>query len=229
MMRAATFGPILAGATLSLVVGLGTASAADLDGPRYKKPPPAYAPVEQPYAYDKWTGFYVGGTIGQSLGAGLLSGDLGNYTFDLDGTTGTLFAGYNWQIGSAVLGLETDVGTGNSKASALDGLVTAELYAMGSFRARAGLLVTPSLLVYGTAGLAWSNMDFTVAGLDTTSRTLWGYQVGAGAEFMVSSNVGLRFEYIYTDLEAHRVDQLGVSNVFDPDHHTVRAGVSFKF
>jgi outer membrane immunogenic protein len=68
-----------------------------------------------------------------------------------------------------------------------------------------------------------------VAGLDTTSRTLWGYQVGAGAEFMVSSNVGLRFEYIYTDLEAHRVDQLGVSNVFDPDHHTVRAGVSFKF
>ena len=75
-MRAATFGPILAGAALSLVVALGTASAADLDGPRYKKPAPVYAPVEQPYAYDKWTGFYFGGTIGQSLGAGLLSGDL---------------------------------------------------------------------------------------------------------------------------------------------------------
>jgi outer membrane immunogenic protein len=231
IMRSATLGPILAGVTASIVAVTGTAAAADLDRPRYKHPPAAYAPVEPIYGVERWTGFYLGGTLGQSFGAGLLNGDLGSYTFDLDGTVGTIFAGYNWQVGSAVIGLETDVGTGNSKASALTGFgkVDAELYAMGSFRARAGLLVTPALLVYGTAGLAWSNMDFTVAGLDTNSRTLWGYQVGAGAEFMVSSNVGLRLEYIYTDLEAQRVDQLGISNVFDPDHHTVRAGVSFKF
>ena len=46
---------------------------------------------------------------------------------------------------------------------------------------------------------------------------------------MLDNNVSLRLEYIYTDLGAERVVHGGQLNSYDPDFHTVRAGIAFKF
>ncbi|MFM9939278.1 MAG: outer membrane protein [Hyphomicrobiaceae bacterium] len=206
--------------------------AADLGGARPVRPPPDFAPpLERPYNYDRWAGFYLGGTLGYGWGEGQSRGQLGNFTYEQSGMLGTIFAGYNWQAGSTVYGLEADIGTGglSSSRSTAGGNLETELNAMGSVRGRLGFLATPSLLLYGTAGLAWANMDFNVSGGQSRSETFLGYQVGLGGEMMISSNVTLRLEYLYTDLGNERVIHNGQTNNYDPDFSQVRAGVSFKF
>ena len=232
-MRANPLAVRMAGSSAAILLTLSSAEAADLGRPRSVRPPEVYAPppIERPYAnLERWTGFYLGGTLGRSFGTGRSGEEPGDFTFEQDGAVGTLLAGYNWQLGGGVLGLEADIGTGNTKSSTATGygLLQSEVNAMGSFRARGGILVAPALLVYATAGLAWSNMDLTLNGADVATDTFWGYQVGGGAELMISHHVGLRLEYIYTDLERQRFNNLGVSGI-DPDHHTIRAGITFKF
>lgn len=223
---------LVAGAMLgALSFAPAPAVAADLGG-RPVRPPRDYAPAyESRPALDLWTGFYFGGTVGSSFGDALASGDIGNFSFSQEGFQGTLFAGYNWQVGRTVLGLEADIGTGNfgAKTNTFFGPLETQMNAIGSLRARAGLLITPALLLYGTGGLAWANMDVGYQGLDHKSQTFFGYQVGGGMEYMMTNNVALRFEYIYTDLDKEKILHSGQTNFYNPDFHTVRAGLSFKF
>jgi outer membrane immunogenic protein len=183
---------------------------------------------------ERWTGFYLGGTVGGARGMSDLTGDLGEITLRQRGAVGTIHAGYNWQIGSAALvGLEADLGTGG-----LGGTVTTpsgnslstDLKAMGSLRARAGFLVTPALLVYATGGFAWADTEFKLATGANTSKWSSGHQLGLGTELKLAPNWSVRLEYIYTNLEKSLVGFSGTTAArVDPDFHTVRAGVSFKF
>lgn len=239
-MKKLLVGSLVAGGLIAAVPPSGpfadlaasTALAADLGGRPVRPPrdfaPPYYRPQSN---LESWTGFYVGGTLGYGFGEGRTGGDIGRFGLDQDGALGTIFAGYNWQAGRGVFGLEADLGTGGfgSRTSAGLGNLQTEINAMGSFRARAGLLVTPALMLYATGGLAWANMEFGYAGLTKVSDTLFGYQVGAGAEYLMGSNVSLRLEYLYTDLERERVLHSGQTNFYDPDFHQVRAGIAFKF
>jgi outer membrane immunogenic protein len=225
---------ICAGATASaLVLGLATVlpvNAADLgSGP--VRPPADFAPPYEPRLIERWTGFYMGATLGYGFGEGRATGAVGAIPFDQDGALATVLAGYNWQQGALVIGLEADLGTGwmQSNTSTLAGVLQTDLNAIGSFRGRLGFLATPSLMLYGTAGLAWANMDFRLQGTQAQSETFFGYQIGAGGEMMLNSNMALRLEYIYTDLGAERVTHGGGINTYDPDFHTVRAGIAFKF
>lgn len=204
------------------------AFAADLGGDPNPYPAPAPPPRLE---IERWTGFYLGGAAGYGWGEGKAGGDIGSFSFDQDGFLASIYAGYNWQIGRSVLGVEADIGTGDfgtSDSNGIGGLETS-LNAIGSLRARYGYLLTPALLIYGTAGVAWADMDFKVVGDSTQSETLFGYQYGAGAELAVSDRVTLRLEYIYTDLDAERIVHAGSTNVYEPDFNTVRAGLSFKF
>ena len=217
-----------AGAALVTLLAMETAGAADLGRPRNVRPPDDFAPpVERPYsAVERWTGFYLGGTVERTWGDVISYNEIADFSFEQAGTVGTIFAGHNWQIGRSVLGLEADIGTGNTTGN---GLVQTEINSFGSFRGRAGILLAPALLVYGTAGLAWSNMNFSLAGFDAGTHTLWGYQVGTGAELMLTNHVGVRLEYMYTELEKQKAALFGLSNDYLSESHTVRAGVSFKF
>src|ERR1700758_3743392 len=97
--------------TAGALVAAQCAAAADLSvAPLYKAPPPQASPVYN------WTGFYLGANGGggwgrswwqsQSTGIDLSGGQVG----------GT--AGYNWQFGNAVLGLEGDIDWSNLKGTA---------------------------------------------------------------------------------------------------------------
>lgn len=231
-MRSFAKGILLSSVALAGVSLFEPAFAADLGGVRPVRPPEDFAPpITRPYNYDRWAGFYLGGTLGYGWGEGRTGGQIGSVAFDQSGMLGTLFAGYNWQMGSLVTGIEADIGTGGLSSNRFtpSGTLETDLNAIGSVRGRLGFLATPSLLLYGTAGLAWANMDFNVAGGQSRSETFLGYAVGLGGELMVSSNVALRLEYLYTDLGNERVIHNGQSNTYDPDFSQVRAGISFKF
>ncbi len=97
----------LLGTTITTVMLLGAAQAADLKAPVYKAPP---APV-----YYNWTGFYIGINGGGAWGHtdwqyNFTSG--APHTFADHKTHGALFGGtvgYNWQFASPwVLGIEAD-------------------------------------------------------------------------------------------------------------------------
>ena len=105
-------------ATLAVsgIVSLGAAEAADLPVRTYTKAPMVVAPV-----YD-WTGFYVGANLGWSFGRARTDFSIAGVPFSstsqrMDGILGGLQAGYNWQSGRAVFGLETDIQATAQKGS----------------------------------------------------------------------------------------------------------------
>jgi outer membrane immunogenic protein len=203
------------------------ADAADL-GP-YSRSRSYSSPT--PYAYERWSGFYLGAGLGYASGDIGVDGSSGFFVMDQSGALGSLFAGYNWQMGGLVSGIEVDIGTGNVGGSYnnLGSLVQPDLNAIGSLRGRLGILATPQALLYATGGLAWANYDFKATAGNTVADTLVGYQIGAGLEYMLAPQWTMRLEYNFTDFGSARIDQGGVINTYDPDLHTVRAGIAYKF
>ncbi len=101
---------------VSAIVSSGAALAADLPVRTYTKAPIVVDPVYN------WTGFYVGANLGWSFGRSRTDVTIAGAPFAstsqrMDGILGGLQAGYNWQSGRAVFGLETDIQATAQKAS----------------------------------------------------------------------------------------------------------------
>ena len=135
---------------------------------------------------------------------------------------GTL--GYDYQFGKLiVVGLEADGGAlfgaqGNSSqliSSAVSGVPTYIQVGrtadwVGTVRGRAGFLITPSLLVYGTAGLALGHANATVGTYSSALQATYvpaktgtlraGATFGGGAEWMFAQNWSAKIEYLYSNL-----------------------------
>jgi len=93
---------------------------------------------------------------------------------------------------------------------------TRDLSYLGTLRARVGVLVVPSFLLYATGGLAYGGVksDTTIAQSVTNTKnpppstltsgsfsgTRVGYVVGGGGEWMLSSNWSAKLEYLHYDL-----------------------------
>ncbi|MGA7803092.1 outer membrane protein [Bradyrhizobium sp.] len=172
-------------------IGIAPALAADLAARTYTKAPPL-PPV------NNWSGFYIGGMGGygqeDASGPGTMSGGFGG---------GTL--GYNWQMGSLVLGVETDAAGGDISASTgIAGLATgtAKIDALGTVRGRVGYAID-QVLLYGTGGFAWADTKLSVSTLGTTisdSNVLTGWTAGAGVEVMFAPKWSVKAEYLYRSL-----------------------------
>ena len=183
------------------------------------------------------------------------------------------YLGYNWQIGRAVLGLEGDFGFADQTTTVFGGAYPATPFAAGgspsnsfsvkttwdaSIRGRAGYLVDPALLLYGTAGPSWIHVETTsncstllaadgacaAAGFPglapptiTHTQTKLGYTVGGGAEAMLWPNWIARAEYRYADYGRFgntdvRTAATGVQTVnYDTQvrTHTATFGLAYKF
>jgi len=105
-------------ATTALVVLAATsAGAADM----YARP--AYTPPPPPLPVYSWTGLYFGGNVGYSWGqsksdrTGSLIGVGVNVreSQEVDGVIGGVQTGYNYQFGTWVVGLETDIQASGQK------------------------------------------------------------------------------------------------------------------
>ena len=98
-------------------------------------------------------------------------------------------AGYNWQQGPWVYGLETDLSGTGLKTSMSGGLVSpctgdfastiAKVDWYGTFRGRAGW-IAGNFFFYGTGGLAYGHVDLSSTYHECHRATECGYVVGEG-------------------------------------------------
>ncbi len=182
-----------------------------------------------------WNGAYVGGDIGvrtnnerwTTENVPYFEGGPPNVqnsaVLGTSALRGAVHAGYNFQAGAIVVGLEGDYGFGRNKKSVADQPGTFEPYQFASpdslkadlgwdasLRARLGFVAAPSLLLYATGGVAWqraslSSTCFSSGGWcvadrsESYSKTLTGWTLGAGAEVMLASHWIGRLEYRHSD------------------------------
>ena len=179
--------------------------------------------------------------------------------------------GYNLQSGTWVWGVEADFQ--GTTLSATDNRVfpAVNVPSLGGFgffgasseqasqrvkwlatvRGRAGVLATPMLLIYGTAGLAFGQISdsYSNTGVPTafTGVTIaanndniqWGFAGGAGAELAIGGPWSAKVEYIYYRLTDDTVTLnfasfpngagTTVSYIFRNEGHIFRGGFNYKF
>src|SRR5262249_35057624 len=146
-----------AGIGLTALVGsAGGGEAADLLAPEMR---PAYA---------DWTGLYIGGFGG----VGCLEASYTPPYVTIDPHIarcvglGGVYGGYNYQMGSFLLGLEGDYGwafDGHLAFAGGEEQTNYEINALATARGRIGWLPSESALVYVTGGAGW--LDTTFDGL----------------------------------------------------------------
>jgi outer membrane immunogenic protein len=251
---------ILVGVTAVASLLSVNAFAADLSPRTYTKAPMMVDPGFN------WSGFYVGGNVGYSWGSsgnteaisrlntGLV---LFNATSrnDVNGVIGGGQIGYNWQSSNWLFGLEADFqGSGERGSSSIvcvacadDGTnITSTLKQkldwFGTVRGRAGILVTPTVLLYGTGGLAYGDVKtggsvtgnnglgvpITVA-FPGTSSTRAGWTAGAGVEGQISGNWTAKLEYLYMDLGTVSAGPIALTGILVPVRTTAAAAYSSHF
>ncbi|AXS41429.1 outer membrane protein [Breoghania sp. L-A4] len=222
-MKRLVTGCLMFGACL----GVGQAVAADLPQPEVSAP--VYDPVPQERFY--WTGFYFGGNIGATYADRAANGPVtGAFKSQRTGVSGGFQAGYNHMMSpNFLIGLEADLGFADIAKRSTAGGVALRTSSdwNSSLRARAGWAFD-RYLVYGTAGLAVADVDWTSAG-GSDSTTAIGYTVGAGVEGAVSDRVTARVEYLYTDYGSENFNLGGTALKSDLDTHTARVGLNYKF
>ncbi|MFL9826370.1 autotransporter domain-containing protein [Rhodoplanes sp. SY1] len=215
----------------------------------YKAPPtPVAAPVI-------WRGFYVG------LNAGTIWGKTDwDYVGRAPSTSsepkyaGALLggqAGYNYQIGAWVLGLEGDIAWSNAKGSAADQLGTFDAY-FYSDETHFDWFAT----ITGRLGYTWDRTLFFVKGgwaaAEVTQQTFFnrgyfaagpatgpingssniasGWTVGLGAEYALTATWSAKAEYLYYSLGT---DRYVVDNALQVDAKEsggiARIGLNYRF
>lgn len=241
----------------ALMISSSLAYAADL--PRRDAPSPPEPVAELPIF--TWTGFYVGANIGWGGHRSRLrrtntvpTGFPALGQIRSNSLIGGLQAGYNWQYGAMVLGLETDFqasgASGNLNRVLAGGSRSAASSSVGwygTLRPRIGYTFDRTLL-YVTGGLAYGKLKSRVSGVDgfgntfstSTGPNRVGWTIGAGVEQAISQHWSAKLEYGYVDLGRNTAvgavrAALGaatgavVSTRARIQFHTVRAGVNYRF
>lgn len=175
-----------------------------------------------------WEGAYFGGHIGYSFDVTKFdasTGLFGNPAIDTDflsgrGVTGGLLAGYNHMLTSRLMvGLEGDVSWSALKQEVdfppagfgPNSFFKAQSPMSYAARIRAGFLVTPETMLFGSAGWARGKYNVTLtepAGDLLESYQYWvnGLQVGGGAETRLAGNWSARLEYLHTFYQQKTLD-----------------------
>jgi len=188
-----------------------------------------------------WTGPYAGVSLGVNLGhgkwnaastsdfPGTIVDASSPRTYKPKAWRASVIGGYSWRVGRWVMGPEVDFGLANASdvkaglpgctidcAGAPGPGVDTSSFGVGwdaSARARLGYLVSPSVLLYATSGVAWQHVRVTglcqasladpqclVAPGDPIlsevhTRTLSGGTVGGGVEWALGGRWKMRAEY----------------------------------
>jgi outer membrane immunogenic protein len=165
------------------------------------------APVAIAQPSVDWSGFYAGAALGYG------NVDSTGGALDGSGALGGVLAGYRYDFGSTVAGVELDYDTSdvnlNAGADSLDDVARLKLMAGYEF-GRA--------LVYGTVGAAQASATVGGVGLSDT-----GYFGGLGVDYAVTDRIGVGGELLQ-----HSFDNFDGSGV-DLDVTTVKARVFLQF
>jgi outer membrane immunogenic protein len=135
-------------------------------------------------------------------------------------------AGYNKQFGTFVLGLETDFDL-TSIENTTNGVST-KLPWFGTTRTRLGFLVNPSLLLYGTGGVANGRVEQSVPGASTKTPGV-GWAAGAGVQYAFTPQWSIGAEYLHVELDGPSAHAGGVSIDTKATTDLGRATLNYKF
>jgi outer membrane immunogenic protein len=224
----------------AIALALTTASALGADLPARKEPAPTYLPPPPTWT-GFYLGVSAGGAWRNNNAIDVISAPLfgppvnqlaalATASVPVGGAGGFIGGGqigYNLQFGSAIVaGLEADIqglahtgGDRNVVASAIIGapVITSvsarrNVDYLGTLRGRIGWLFTPSLLAYGTGGLAYGGANaassitqgspgiFNAVASASYSDSRTGWTVGGGLEWLFDPNWSAKVEYLYYDL-----------------------------
>jgi outer membrane immunogenic protein len=174
-----------------------------------------------------------------------------------NGAIGGLQAGYNWQRGCTVFGLEADwswaalAGTkiyGDEPDDDVSLRVQSQLGGFGTLRTRAGLVVD-NVLLYMTGGLAFANFErrWTLQDDDdletfASSETRLGWATGFGVEWALTDRITIKSEALwlrFDDVSVSSFNNHNNNHNNDDDEHArfdlqdnlfvARIGMNFKF
>jgi outer membrane immunogenic protein len=210
-----------------------------------------------------WSGFYLGvhgghgwadNDFSRDRGAGVRTNGIAS-----KGWVGGGHAGYNWQLGRAVAGLEADFSLADIKGNSAPWLTNTgattntlsdDVKYLGTARGRLGWLPLDNVLVYGTGGLAWEKIERTSTAVTSVApgatntfvnpNDHFGWVAGIGAEtILANSNWIGRLEYLHYDFGnidgSFRTLSTNPAATTTTDRggrqtiDVVRAGVSYKF
>jgi len=218
----------------------------------------AYIGAHAGWGFGSFKQFDDGSTKLQSTANTLLNRSLTLTKGSPDAFMGGFYAGYNYQMDNVVTGVEADINFGQIKQTAsipfgltgnghtLTGSFNgSQSYEMGgSARVKLGYAFD-NILPYVTGGLAVAQNKFTLGGaaaLDGTTivaagysktKTQYGYVLGGGLEYAVTSNLVGRIEYLYTDFGKTEFGLASDNTVGSFKSSTklqqVRAGLAYKF
>jgi outer membrane autotransporter protein len=156
-----------------------------------RRPPP---PLMQPIY--TWNGFYVGGHFGGVSTREDATDGVTTVSPDPSGVLGGVQAGYNYQLApNWLLGVEGELSWTSASATNLDFNSRHNWY--DTFDGRLGYVMGPWLL-YAKGGVAWMNADYSVPGA-SVNVTRTGWNIGAGAEFMIAPQWSAKAEYNFLD------------------------------
>ena len=135
-----------------------------------------------------------------------------------NGVVGGVFAGYDFAMGNAFVGIEGKASLSDAEASYDDTIDTLNIRAKESFGAsvRGGVMVNNNTGLYARVG--WANTTFKVAinGVAASDNDD-GLVLGAGLQTRIGSAASLRVEYVRSDY-----------NDFIKNN-AVLAGVAYRF
>jgi outer membrane immunogenic protein len=200
-----------------------SAFAADMNAPVYKAAP-------APIVGNPWDGFYVGANVGYG-GSNFSASALG--ISESQSASGAIYGGqlgYNKTFGTYLLGLETDFqGASISGGDATNGIQT-NLNWFGTTRVRAGYLVTPAWLFYGSGGVAYGQAQLSAFG-NAVQMTVpgIGWAAGVGTEVALGSGWSAGVEYLHTDLSGTSVNIGNIGLNTNVTNDIGRFRVDYKF
>ena len=168
------------------------------------------------------------------------------------GGVGGFQVGYNWQFAPAwVAGIEGDISWASLSDRRNAGPIltvlnpppstvsmSANTEWLSSVRAKLGFVGWWNTMFYVTGGGAWANIEYaaqatipagsggaptTFTAVNSFNTTKSGWVIGGGAEWMATTNILLRAEYLYYNLNASE----GASAQYAPLNATLLAPLNF--
>ncbi len=203
-----------------------SAFAADLPT---KAPPLKAQTVAAPY---KWSGFYVGGNFGGGWNSGNLNIPGNNFYGGITDLIGGFQAGYNFQAGPILLGVEGDFDWASFDHPTLPvpTLGSVSQHWISTVAGRIGV-VNDRWLVYGKLGGGWvqSTAVLIVPGAGWNgSNTNAGWLVGGGIEYGFKAHWTVKLEYDYltqSNWVSGTIPAVGLNR----DVQMIKAGINYKF
>ena len=210
----------------ALVLFGASALASDLP----TKAPINKTPIAAPY---NWSGFYVGANIGGAWTNGSLNIPGNNFYGGPTEFIGGVQAGYNFQAGHFLLGVEGDFdwATFNHPTLPAPTLGSVNHRWISTVAGRIGL-VNDRWLVFAKLGGGWAQSDATVNVPGSPnwsgSSTDGGWLIGGGIEYGFKAHWTVKLEYDYLALSNWNSATIPTV-ALNRDVQMIKAGINYKF